>query len=159
MDKSLCFKIANQKIAHESFEDELILVNFDTGAYYSTGKAGSYIWSLINRNVPVAFMIKKICARYEANCDEVEKSLDVFLTELQKEGLIVSETANRGSDMEGAGEEAKTERTTEKFGFEAPILQKYTDIQELLLLDPIHGVNELGWPYKKSDTVPDSQNT
>ncbi len=156
MDQSVCFKIANQKIAHESFEDELILVNFDTGAYYSTGKAGSYIWSLINTNAPVALIIKKMCERYEVQCNEAEKSLDVFLTELQAEGLIIPE-ADRGSNGQEAGAEAHHERTAERFGFEAPRLQKYTDIQELLLLDPIHGVNELGWPNKKSDMPTDSQ--
>jgi hypothetical protein len=28
----------------------------------------------------------------------------------------------------------------------APVLEKYTDMQELLLLDPIHDVEEAGWP-------------
>jgi hypothetical protein len=30
--------------------------------------------------------------------------------------------------------------------FEAPVLQKYTDMQDLLLLDPIHDTDETGWP-------------
>ena len=33
--------------------------------------------------------------------------------------------------------------------FEAPILNKYNDMQELLLLDPIHDVDEAGWPNTK----------
>ena len=31
-------------------------------------------------------------------------------------------------------------------GFVAPQLHKYTDMQELLLLDPIHDVDQEGWP-------------
>jgi hypothetical protein len=27
-----------------------------------------------------------------------------------------------------------------------PVLNKYTDMQDLLLLDPIHEVDERGWP-------------
>src|SRR4051794_38301552 len=30
----------------------------------------------------------------------------------------------------------------------APALNKYTDMQELLLLDPVHEVDEAGWPSK-----------
>ena len=30
-----------------------------------------------------------------------------------------------------------------------PVLEKYTDMQELLLLDPIHDVEEAGWPKAK----------
>jgi hypothetical protein len=29
------------------------------------------------------------------------------------------------------------------------VLEKFTDQRELLLLDPIHEVGELGWPEKK----------
>jgi hypothetical protein len=28
-----------------------------------------------------------------------------------------------------------------------PVLDKYTDMQELLLLDPIHEVDDAGWPH------------
>jgi hypothetical protein len=31
--------------------------------------------------------------------------------------------------------------------FEKPGLQKYSDMQDLLLLDPIHEVDEMGWPH------------
>jgi len=31
--------------------------------------------------------------------------------------------------------------------FVKPILQKYTDMADLLLLDPIHEVGEQGWPH------------
>jgi hypothetical protein len=33
-----------------------------------------------------------------------------------------------------------------RLSFTHPQLQKYTDMQELLLLDPIHEVEESGWP-------------
>jgi hypothetical protein len=29
------------------------------------------------------------------------------------------------------------------------VLERYTDMQELLLLDPIHDVDESGWPHRK----------
>jgi hypothetical protein len=30
----------------------------------------------------------------------------------------------------------------------------YEDMQDLLLLDPIHDVDETGWPARKQDAVP-----
>jgi hypothetical protein len=33
--------------------------------------------------------------------------------------------------------------------FTRPVLTKFTDMQDLLLLDPIHDVNSSGWPAKK----------
>jgi hypothetical protein len=41
---------------------------------------------------------------------------------------------------------------TEKKHFVAPCLHKYTDMQELLLIDPIHDVDDYGWPIIKKET-------
>jgi hypothetical protein len=30
-----------------------------------------------------------------------------------------------------------------------PVLNKYTDMQQLLLADPLHEVQEAGWPHTK----------
>ena len=30
--------------------------------------------------------------------------------------------------------------------FEKPVIEKFSDMQEMLLLDPIHEVSEMGWP-------------
>jgi hypothetical protein len=33
--------------------------------------------------------------------------------------------------------------------FATPVLEKYTDMEAMLLVDPIHEVNEAGWPQLK----------
>jgi len=33
--------------------------------------------------------------------------------------------------------------------FERPVLEKFTDVQELLALDPVHDVDGSGWPRPK----------
>jgi hypothetical protein len=39
--------------------------------------------------------------------------------------------------------------------FQPPTLESYNDMQDLLLLDPIHDVDDMGWPQK----APDAQAT
>ena len=34
--------------------------------------------------------------------------------------------------------------------FTAPVVEKYTDMAELILLDPVHDVSALGWPDAKT---------
>jgi len=40
--------------------------------------------------------------------------------------------------------------------FSAPVLNAYTDMEELLLLDPIHDVDQAGWPMPKAPDAPAS---
>ena len=73
---------------------------------------------------------------------EVERAIAGFVSQLLDEGLLV-ESADTGS-AEGA--EIVAGGT-----FETPVLSKYTDMQELLLLDPIHDIDpSVGWPFPKA---------
>jgi hypothetical protein len=38
--------------------------------------------------------------------------------------------------------------------FPAPVLNKFTDMQMLLLIDPIHDVSQKGWPQLKPTETP-----
>jgi hypothetical protein len=37
----------------------------------------------------------------------------------------------------------------QKLDFTSPELDVYSDMQEILLLDPVHDVNKEGWPIRK----------
>ena len=39
-----------------------------------------------------------------------------------------------------------------RVAFEAPVLEKYTDMQTLLLVDPVHEVDDRGWPHEAPST-------
>jgi hypothetical protein len=36
-------------------------------------------------------------------------------------------------------------------GYDPPVLNRYDDLQKLALLDPIHDVEEAGWPNRKTN--------
>jgi len=68
----------------------------------------------------------------------VESALGLLLAEQ----LIVANDDAMGGDLQAvtAVDESPGDRTV----YEAPQIQKYTDLQELLLLDPIHDFDESG---------------
>jgi hypothetical protein len=72
-----------------------------------------------------------------------------FIDELQQEGLIVVKEKEESRGAIDLKTESKAEG--KKPDFEAPVLNRYTDMQDLLLLDPIHEVDETGWPIQKPD--------
>ena len=60
-----------------------------------------------------------------------------FLAELEEEGLVVEADGADGTtpDLGSASSD-----------FASPHLEKYTDLQDLIMLDPIHEVEPKGWP-------------
>jgi hypothetical protein len=143
----------NKNIAHEIIDGEAVIINFDNGNYYSLNKTGAEIWNFIEKKATLMEIVDDLAARYGGNKVEIEKSISLLLADLEKETLITTDRKNKGESFEPV-QRTEIELKTEHRGFEMPALNKFTDMQELLLLDPIHEVDDSGWPNIKIDPFP-----
>jgi hypothetical protein len=143
------FKINSPKVVHETIDGEVVVVNLDLGDYYSLVKVAVDIWNGIERGISQENMIAEICDRYDGSYAEIEASVDSFLKKLQLEKLIVLNSTDSEVIANNGAEESHTQPIKNKAKFEPPILEKFTDMEDLLLLDPIHEVEEAGWPNAK----------
>lgn len=137
------FRINTPTVIHETIDDEVVIIDFDSGSYYSLDKVGADIWNFIQDGITVTEIVAGITRRYEGQRVHIEEAVNQLIAELQQENLIVPDGVREPKNFE---EFVPTGLEIEKLSFEAPALQKYTDMQELLLLDPIHDVDETGWP-------------
>ncbi len=146
MHLSACFRVTGPKIVHEVFDDEVVIINLDTGTYYSVEGVAAEIWTRID-GATEKEIIDDLTDRYEAGEEEVAPLIMRFLNELQSEGLIVAAETLREKAAEGSNTipGARAGRAQ----FQAPVLRKFDDMQELLLLDPIHDFDDAGWPIAK----------
>ena len=71
------------------------------------------------------------------------------VAQINDNDLVVASTPGPVRNSDIATPSAPTLLVTEKLAYEHPVLQKYTDMEDLLLLDPIHDVDEAGWPARK----------
>ena len=145
------FKINKPKVIHEVFDDEVVVVNLSSGSYYSLEKVGADIWGLVERGADESEIIEGIVQRYEGSREEIENAVNQLLTEFRQESLVVPFPTNGSENIGALSARAEIDPKTERTPFEAPVLHKYTDMEELLLLDPIHEVDETGWPSLKHD--------
>jgi len=146
----------NKNIAHEIIDGEAVIVNFDNGNYYSLNKNGAEIWSYIERDTSLMTIIEECIRRYQGGGTEIEKSVHQFLANLEKENIISIYRESKGENADPI-KATEGEPNAEKPKFEAPVLNTYTDMQELLLLDPIHEVDENGWPNIKKEIFPEEK--
>ena len=151
MNQSLRYKINAPHIVHEIFPDEeAAIINLKSGNYYSLDPVGAFVWAHIESGATVGEMVEAVLARYEGNLVEINNEIDRFLDALCAEQLIVAATEISGNpDSERIP--TAPNGNGGKIAFSPPMLERYNDMQELLLLDPIHEVDETGWPHKKQD--------
>jgi Coenzyme PQQ synthesis protein D (PqqD) len=139
------FTVNNQFVAFETFDDEVLAVNLDTGTYYSMMGISARIWQAIVARQPIADAAAWLSNRYDAPPAAIEAHLAQFFEELSVQGLIVP----AGDDA--ISTELAPAAAERRLPFEVPAMTIHTDMQDLLLLDPIHDVDEAGWPVFKPD--------
>ena len=131
---------------HETIEGETIMINCVTGNYYSLDPVGSAIWCGIEANVSADQIVAYVAARYEGPLDEIETDVGAFLAQLEQEELVVRGEATAGEAAVGQLPGVPLETATTPF--RRPRLERHTDMQDLILLDPVHEVDpERGWPH------------
>jgi len=138
-------QINSRQVIHETFDDEIVLVNLETGSYYSLDHVAAAIWQWLGQRVTAAQIQANVAARYVGDRAEMERAVKKFLDELIADGLV------QFSDQPAPSDYVFAQTNEPRLEFHAPVLNKYTDMEELLLLDPIHEVDELGWPSAKTE--------
>ena len=134
MDQSAVFRINEPSVISEVIEGEAIILNFESGSYYSLNESGKAIWEDILSNCCREEIMTRLGASYELPPEHVDGDVERALQTLLDEQLIVP-VENAAGSTAGAAADFRPEKP-----YAAPALQKFTDLQELLLLDPIHEV-------------------
>lgn len=131
------------KVIFEAFEDETIAIHFDSGRYYSMSATAHDIWSMLSAGYDSQTIGEHLSAHHGIPLEVVQAALTAFVNQLTAAELI---TATPEAMTEGAPNAPSY--TPKAAAFQKPLLEQHDDMQDLLLLDPIHEVDEAGWPKR-----------
>jgi hypothetical protein len=137
------FVPAGHDIVHEIIEGEVVIVNLKNGYYYSSENTGSAIWARLTGGRSYGEILGFLAGRYPGQEEAIVAATAGFIDELLAEHLI-----EVSADEAGATE---ADETADRLSpdFQAPVLHRHQDMQDLLLVDPIHEVEDSGWPNRK----------
>lgn len=135
MEFSELYRVNAPEAIEERFEAEVIVVNLEIGTYFSLRETAADAWvRLVAGQSPE--QIHKAWEGQFSGETTMRGDLERFIGELEAERLI----------RVGVSEKATVLTPIPLSAYAVPTLDKYTDMQDLLLLDPVHDVDETGWP-------------
>lgn len=137
------YRLNTPRVVHETLNNETIVIDFETGAYYSLTGVAHWILFLLTQQQTVVAVVDQITAWYSGEQEEIDEAVRQFIGNLAAASLIVEEPTP-------ASVLAASLPLIQKAPFTPPLLEEYTDIQDLLLLDPIHEVSKQGWPMREA---------
>ena len=135
------YRLNRPRIADETIDDETIIIDFETGTYYSLQDTANQIWLLLQAEGSIEEIVSQLSDCYGGETEEIDASVRQFIGTLVQAEVIVEAQAPLAR--------LAVPPLTAKTRFVPPSLEKHSDIQDLLLLDPIHEVAQSGWPMRK----------
>jgi hypothetical protein len=142
------FRVDSRRVVHETIDSETILIDLETGTYFSLRGCGSEIWAMLIDGMSEAGIVAELQRRYPGDRDAAGTACAELIAQLGEEGLLDDagcETEPSVTRANGAAPE---------HAYAAPVLERYTDMQYFLLLDPIHEVQDAGWPRPAPEADP-----
>jgi hypothetical protein len=130
------FEICAPSVVGEVIDGEAIVMDLRSGAYYSTDGLGGAIWQAID-----AGATRQQILGWAGAVLGDQAPVAAFLDDLLARDLVRVTTGN--------GSLATLPVLAGPYA--SPVLSVHEDMQDLIQLDPIHDVDEMGWPKRKVD--------
>ena len=140
MNLSTTYRINAPTVVGEVIDGEAIIIHLESGTYFSARDSAARIWELVEQGASVAQIIEVLASEYDKNALELSFNLAAFFAQLQSNHLIVEDSSAAPATLTVALVESKRP-------YSEPQLEIFRDMQNLLMLDPIHQVDtNIGWP-------------
>ena len=135
-------------VISEVVDGETIILNFESGHYYSFNATASGIWMRVRAGDPVTAVTEWVARRFGSTRRPSTTS----------EGFRPASRGRAADPARGSGHGPGTGGRRRAGrpggGVLTAGLREFTDMEELLLLDPIHEVGSAGWPQKLESMAP-----
>jgi hypothetical protein len=138
------YTIDSNHIIYEEIDSELVVINLKNGCYYSLNESAALIWKLIANGNSIDNITGLLVAHFSIEPDGIPGEIVRIVSEFSHEQLL-----SPAVELETKTEMILPDDIKLADHFQSPVISKHSDIQEMLQLDPIHEVTDLGWPNKK----------
>ena len=144
VDNSSRLRVPSARIAADVVDGEVVVINLDTGSYYSTDGIGCDAWVLLASGRTLGEVVDVLRDRYDAQAGEVEEYVRVLVGKIVADGLMLPAS---DSDVPVDVGAVPLPPIAARLPFEPADFVGYDDMKGLLLLDPVHEVDDRGWPH------------
>ncbi|MFM8896863.1 MAG: PqqD family protein, partial [Actinomycetales bacterium] len=129
-------------VTHEQLDGDVIAIHLETGMYYTFDGVAADCWQGLVAGVPIEIIADRVSDGYRIAPEVALTDVNAFIAALESERLVLDDSGAAAASDAAAFEV----RSGDGRGYVAPVVQRYDDLEDLLLLDPIHEVDDAGWP-------------
>ncbi|CAN5397835.1 hypothetical protein BH09SUM1_BH09SUM1_13320 [soil metagenome] len=128
------WRINRSRATYQNLDGEVIIVDLVNGYYFSLQHAGANIWDALEQEPT----LPQMTGAFDGDEQKISASIESLLGQMQQYELVESFQSDTTGERSLPGS---------RIAWSEPDFQAYSDMQNLLLADPIHDVDTAGWPH------------
>ena len=137
IEDSQRYTMRSPNVVADAVDNEVVAVNLESGTYFSLFQQSAWLWTALTSGQPVGIVVEAIKDHSPYSRDDVL----AFLAELIRHDLVEPLALEHSLDsvMEQLSELPPAP-------FAPLVINVHRDLEDILLLDPVHDSGETGWP-------------
>ncbi|MEO8537244.1 MAG: PqqD family protein [Betaproteobacteria bacterium] len=148
------FRLKSPPVIAEAIDGEVMVINLESGAYYSVSGASAVVWHSLIGGAPLSSLPAVACARFDVDPTTLADDADAFVAGLVAEGVLVPDAHTPGAVPATDPHVGEDGTTVVPVAYGGLRFDRYDDMRALLIVDPVHDVGDFGWPSRPGDDAP-----
>lgn len=133
-------------VISETLDGEAVIMDLRSGTYFSTNGIGAVVWNWLETGTTQNGITASLAALPVDDPSRIADDVATLFAELLRHQLIVVDP--------GTTDLPAPHSVPDGLTYTPPALAIYTDLDDLLQLDPVHDVDaESGWPVPRPDAA------
>ena len=128
-------------VVAEAFDGEWVIVHLGTGTYFSLDGSAAVLWPWVISGATRDDVVDQASAVFSDGCADLAGDVHRFYDELESHDLI-ADSSEQVSELVSVLDHRE---------YAPPRIGVHADLQDILLLDPVHDVDSAGWPIAAID--------
>jgi hypothetical protein len=124
----------------EELDGEAVIIDLASGRYHATAGVGATIWRTLRAGADEDSVMAEVLRCHTEVPADASASVAAFIGTLRAAGLVTPGAPALAAPAPTNAEPLPT-------AWVDPTLESHDDLEDLLLLDPVHDVSESGWPH------------
>jgi hypothetical protein len=93
------YKINSENITYRIIDNQAVILNLNTGDYYSLNETGTFIWGLIEKGITREDLIDRVLEEYAIDKKDVIRDIKLLLKDLISEKIVKQEEFARHNNI------------------------------------------------------------
>lgn len=132
------------QVAYECIDGEVIILNLESGMYHALNETASRIWMKVVEDQAFENIFVDLQNAHGLSREEAGAMVARLIGEVEEQDLVEIQEPRPAWITQNAT--AAREKDSARLW---PVIETYSDMRAALVLDPVHEVDDTGWPRPK----------